>query len=571
MLTDPLIRPGGNDYKGCFLLCASYIPEEINGLSGVDRVSGAIPIGLKPNDQQYDRCSYKVVCKPGYVLTHSNYIDVGDPSPCKAVEDNSAFAVTLSGMTANSNFSFQMSAAGDFEIDWGDGGAVQTVTKTSATNETYSHTYSAAGNYAVKLAGLATGYNSGESVAAVSFENSVNKNKITALSGSLGAIFPILNNTATGKPRFVKTFYKLNGITSIPGGLFSGIQGAPASYMFDSTFACDITVPDAWDRSWRTNSNLSGEIPGDLFSGLQGAPAPYMFKSTFDGCMKLTGIGGPLFAGIRGAPAEGMYRETFNLCRGLTGIGPDGTGTIPRGLFGHFDNGAPAPHMFAATFFGCANLCGEIPGNLFQGMKGRPARAMFFETFSGSFKPHAPIASGHACYGLPIVDYISTPKIPCYNNIGDGLFDGIEGIEDVVQCNTSGSSRNFVACNGPGWTDPTRVAPEMFYGTFNNAQLCGDGPKSDGMYIWEKFPGNCGNTYRGPITCFLGMSTMANIFVKTSGRPEDNVPGKCECHADGTKTPCSRLPGDGSSGGIYGHTSNLGVTCPSSDTNSVGN
>ncbi|MCL1892578.1 MAG: hypothetical protein FWF97_04835, partial [Alphaproteobacteria bacterium] len=340
-----------------------------------------------------------------YGLNVSNKMHAADTIAVKNAVDSlieepwnacgkTGFCIQLSNMKAGDIFDFQISAAGIYNIDWGDG-TVETKTKNDTEPEKYAHTYKTAKNYrAVKISGLATGYNTGTSVAAISFENSTNKGKITAIAGSIGKIFPILSNTS--KPRFVKTFAKLNGITSIPGELFEGIQGGsgtfgPASYMFDSTFACDIKFPDAWDTSWRTDSKLAGEIPENLFSEITGAPAPYMFNSTFDGCMKLTGIGGPLFAGIRGAPAEGMYKATFRNCRGLTGIGPDGTGTIPRGLFGNFDNGAPAPWMFAATFFGCKGFCGEIPGNLFQGMKGRPAKGMFFETFRSSFSHNIPV------------------------------------------------------------------------------------------------------------------------------------------------------------------------------------
>ena len=47
------------------------------------------------------------------------------------------FKVTLTGMNANNQFSFQISAMGNFTIDWGDGSAIETITKTNAVLTTY--------------------------------------------------------------------------------------------------------------------------------------------------------------------------------------------------------------------------------------------------------------------------------------------------------------------------------------------------------------------------------------------------------------------------------------------------
>ena len=90
-------------------------------------------------------------------------------------------------------FDFQISAAGYFKIDWGDGTAVETINKTNTTNTTYSHTYSSTGDYDLTITGLATAYNSTVySTPAISFFNSTNKIKITELSDTLGAMFPTL-------------------------------------------------------------------------------------------------------------------------------------------------------------------------------------------------------------------------------------------------------------------------------------------------------------------------------------------------------------------------------------------
>ena len=70
------------------------------------------------------------------------------------------------------------------------------------------------------------------------------------------------------------------------------------------------------------NVTMSGGFDFD------GAPAAYMFNSTFYGCSKLTGsIPVGLFGDISGAPAQNMFYSTFRGCSNLTG-------TIPTGLFG---------------------------------------------------------------------------------------------------------------------------------------------------------------------------------------------------------------------------------------------
>ena len=248
-----------------------------------------------------------------------------------------AFKITLSNMTANGNFSFQISASGSFMIDWGDGSAAQAINKTDTTLAAYTHGYAASGTYTVTLTGKATGYSVVLSNAAISFANSTNKTKMTSVTGDLGKIFPILNASDTGTPRFYETFFGCTGLASIPGSLFSGLDGAPVKNMFAGTFqGC---------------TGLTGTIPGTLFSGIIGAPAESMFSATFQGCSNLTGqIPGTLFSGISGAPAPQMFVFTFSGCSGLTSIG--------AGLFDGIAPGSIADLMFGGTFYNCAGLKG---------------------------------------------------------------------------------------------------------------------------------------------------------------------------------------------------------------------
>ncbi len=262
----------------------------------------------------------------------------GSTDPIEPVE--ASFYITTTPDT--SSFSFQISAAGEYTIDWGDG-KTEKITKSDTTMTPYSHTYDKAGQYFIGLDGKATDYSELETEenqsidfmelmmsAAISFAENTN---IAKISGSLGEIFSTLPDGR--QPRFAATFMETS-LVSIPENLFSGVQGAPASYMFYSTFdGC---------------SGLTGEIPAGLFAGIQGAPAERMFQSTFDGCSGLTGIPADLFAGIQGAPAEGMFGATFRNCSNLSG-------EIPLGLFGEL-SGVPAENMFYDTFSGCSKLTG---------------------------------------------------------------------------------------------------------------------------------------------------------------------------------------------------------------------
>jgi len=250
------------------------------------------------------------------------------------------FRIHLTNMPANSQFSFQISARGNFTVDWGDG-HVQTINRTNTILTTYSRTYASAGNRIITITGRATGYNPDillnmVAIPAISFQNSINRERMTGIAGDLGSIFPILNASGSGSPRFYRTFQH-TGITSIPPNLFAGLQGPPTDSMFYCTF-CLI--------------NLTGSIPENLFAGLQGPPAPDMFRGTFIQSGLSGEIPGNLFAGINGPPAERMFWHTFNqigyVCN-FTSIGD--------GLFDGI-SGPAQTGMFADIFQGCTHLRG---------------------------------------------------------------------------------------------------------------------------------------------------------------------------------------------------------------------
>ena len=86
---------------------------------------------------------------------------------------------TLTTIDDTDSFSFSISAAGKFYVDWGDGKR-QTITKPDTTDTTYSHTYNTSKSYTIKLTGQATAYNTSASTAAISFyvNSAQKKNRI---------------------------------------------------------------------------------------------------------------------------------------------------------------------------------------------------------------------------------------------------------------------------------------------------------------------------------------------------------------------------------------------------------
>ena len=168
---------------------------------------------------------------------------------------------TLTTMPDARDFSFYISAAGEFTVDWGDG-TIETINKTNTDNKMYHHAYGTAGAYTIGLSGQATRYPDLFGIAAISFNTSsvYNTQKIASIDGSLGAIFGTLPNGDT--PSFEKTFYNASNMTgSIPEKLFENISGSISSDTFYGTFAgcTSLTGPSA-----RINGQYLYEIWPDL-------------------------------------------------------------------------------------------------------------------------------------------------------------------------------------------------------------------------------------------------------------------------------------------------------------------
>ena len=407
----------------------------------------------------------------------------------------SAFYITTTPDT--SSFSFKISAAGKYAIDWGDGN-IERITKTNTTETTYIHTYDSAGEYTIGIGGKATAYSTSAETAAVSF---LYNGKIAEISGSLGKVFSTLSDGT--QPRFYRTFEGCSGLTSIPENLFAGISGAPASNMFSNTFyGCSgltsipadlfagISGAPASSMFSGTFSGCSGltSIPENLFAGISGAPASNMFSNTFYGCRGLTSIPADLFAGITGAPAEYMFLYTFSGCSGLT--------SIPADLFAGIQ-GAPVTGMFYGTFYRCTDLTGEIPADLFAGIQGAPAEKMFYNTFNGCSSLTS-ISKGlfAGIQGAPAIAMFAYTFYGCSGLTGkipEGLFAGITGSPASYMFENT-----FYGCSGLTGEIPlglfgtfTSNTPQidMFLNTFNGCSgLTGPSARQpDGTYLYDYF------------------------------------------------------------------------------------
>ena len=201
--------------------------------------------------------------------------------------------------TSTNSFSFSISAAGKFYVDWGDG-KTETITKPDTTDTTYTHNYDTSNTYTIGIGGQAIKYDTDEYAPAISFYSSASK--IVSIDGSLGAIFGTLADGS--QPRFMQSFGGAKNIENIPENLFAGIYGNPATNIFFATF-----------------SECTGltSIPDGLFSGISGAPAERMFYQTFHRCSGLISIPENLFGNISGAAQKLMFFQTFLGCTSLTG------------------------------------------------------------------------------------------------------------------------------------------------------------------------------------------------------------------------------------------------------------
>ena len=402
-------------------------------------------------------------------------------------------------------FHIIIAAAGDFIINWGDR-EYEFISDKQLGKTVYSHTYSAPGEYLIRLSGTATDYynNAGSysPIADIAFHGSpayaTNSQHIAKISGSLGNVFPTLPDGTN--PTFYWTFSDAENLTEIPDNLFENIHGAPVPYMFDGTFA---------------NTGIT-QIPANLFAGISGAPAEYMFNGTFRET-QITSIPETLFSSISGKPAKYMFSHTFaatnitsipeKLFSSLSGPPAEsmfyGTFTvtqitsIPENLFATIQ-GRPAKAMFHATFDVC-QLLTSVPEKLFANIKGAPVSFLFNYTFRGtkSLKeiPENLFASISGAPATALFD--GTFMNGGLTQIPENLFANISGTPATQMFNmtfqgtpiTSIPENLFGNLSGP-------AARDMFNYTFSGCtSLTGPSAQIDGQYLYEIWPDISTGTY----------------------------------------------------------------------------
>ena len=133
-----------------------------------------------------------------------------DPNTNNTECITSKFQVTTTELSANTTFSFYLGASGTFYIDWGDG-TVDKIERADTVKTLYSHRYTTADTYEIQMGGLATGYGTGTYDITIQFSSCAHIGGGTqcpsgytteatgllvgGISGSLGDIFPTINDT----------------------------------------------------------------------------------------------------------------------------------------------------------------------------------------------------------------------------------------------------------------------------------------------------------------------------------------------------------------------------------------
>ena len=450
------------------------------------------------------------------------------------------------------SFGFQISAAGAYHVDWGDGKRDHYY-KAGTANKTISHTYDAAGSYNIRIGGYSCAYVNNYSPSAISFANNT---KLAGISGSLGKIFPTLKDktdpTKPWQPSFVTLFQNCSNLASeIPPELFSGIHGQPRGTMFHGVFlGCSKlsgTIPPdlfakikgkslggLFARLFEGCGSLTGNIPAGLFRGIESVSSGMCWRC-FKYCVKLTGFDGVLFPNVvNGTPAAQMFAEAFFGCSGLNT-------SIPSKLFGYY-TGDAANEMFASTFSGCSKLSGTIPPDLFGKIDGAPAERMFSETFRGcsNLTGLIPAALFRYITGNPKAYMFYATFIDCssLDGIEANMFENIYG-----PAQTEMFSHTFQACANLSGPIPdglfkriTGTAPVMFFRTFRNC------PKLSGTIPPDLFAGISDEPSESMFyNTFAGCSSLSGtipkgLFGQIKGAPKTNM-------FYGTFDGCSGLTG----------------------------
>ena len=183
------------------------------------------------------------------------------------------FAIEL--VDGTTEFTFLLTAAGEFVVDWGDGDT-ENISKSDTSELEVVHRYDTPGAYVVKLGGRATQYD--KTVFATAWVPAISAIWVTdywsvaKLYGRLGRVFPTLADGT--QPCFAGAFMYCDALTSIPETLLDGITGDIDEYMFYSMFE---------------GAERLSNIPNGMFDGLTGGLKTGVFSYMFSDCYGLSG------------------------------------------------------------------------------------------------------------------------------------------------------------------------------------------------------------------------------------------------------------------------------------------
>ena len=185
---------------------------------------------------------------------------------------------------------------------------------------------------------------SGGNAASGVFEQTFSGCKYLAQIEPVGSVGLFSGITTAGAYMFSNTFYNCQSLTTVPSNMFatSLSLGQGSNYAFQGMFQ---------------NSGLTS-IPSGLFDGVNDTGhvyvAAYTFKNTFAGCTDLTSIPENLFPGITDAGVQQFY-GTFAGCTSLT--------ALPKSLFPNITGYSTS--SFEEMFDGDTNLSGYVHADLF--------------------------------------------------------------------------------------------------------------------------------------------------------------------------------------------------------------
>jgi IS1 family transposase len=385
-------------------------------------------------------------------------------------------------------------------IDWGDGGAQQTVSGASSNNsDGISHTYPSPGEYQITISGLATdGWMDafGFFLDTGAANTQANKNMFKSIDSPLTDLM----RSSNASYRFAYMFFYAHNATGIPANLFSLVSTAgitDLSSMFRGTFSdfarnsTTATIPaglfGSIDTSSATNlmgmfsntfsfcayNSVAGTIPAGLFGSIDTSSATNltsMFSSTFSYyafSSTVATVPAGLFGSIdtsRATNLSNMFSSTFN-----SYAFSSTTATIPAGLFGSIDTSSAInlTSMFRSTFDGYASnsTVGTIPAGLFSSVD--TSRAInLTNMFSNTFHSYA-ASSTVGTIPAGLFDLVDASSATDLSGMFSGTFNGYARVNttSTTDVNTIWGTVNFAgkvtAANAGG-------SSGVFYLTFYN-------------------------------------------------------------------------------------------------------